>query len=251
MDLADLLRMGKQYLSDAMPGGSLNQELQPLVDRTQYIGGLTDPQSPISQDLQGWHKRTQRGLADQLQGKETPEAEYAYQQLMNMAGVAPVGMIKTPVGRIPETGTETRGLAEMLKRAGARAGYAVSHEGSGVSPSQYVTFRKSWDEADDITRQVRLSNHADKYPELASGVRTSVDPSTEVSFEQAVNWLAREGFPTSLSKKYSNVPTWEQYYSAKRAMDNTPAIRLQKLQDAWRNQPKATRGPYPTLDAVK
>ncbi len=87
-----LLDAFKQYVRDAMPGGLLNPETQPVADRVQYASGILDPQSQVSQDAQKWHKKTQLGLVDQLAGKNTPAAEYAYQQMMNMAGVAPVGM---------------------------------------------------------------------------------------------------------------------------------------------------------------
>jgi hypothetical protein len=152
-------------------------------------------------------------------------------------------MISTPVGRIPETGSDARKLADMLERAGNREGYYVFRDKSGISPSEYITFKNPAD--DELTRQIRISNHADKYPELSSGVRTSVDPSTQTSFEQAVNWLSKEGYPTTLSKKYQNVPSWEQYYVQQQA--KREANRLQSLQDAWRNEPKATRGPRPEL----
>lgn len=161
------------------------------------------------------------------------------------------GMIKTPVGRIPETASETRSLADMLQRAGERAGYQVSRSDSAISPSRYVTFQRAGDDIGDSIRQVRISNHQDKYPELASGTRTSVDPNTKVSFEQAVNWLGREGFPTSLSSKYKNIPTWDHYYETKRVMDSSKEVRLQRLQAAWLNQPKATRGPRPTLNDLE
>lgn len=131
-----------------------------------------------------------------------------------------VAMLKTPVGRIPENGTDTRKLADMLKRAGEAKGYRVEHSGSAISPSQYVTYSKTHPETGEILNemQVRLSNHADKYPELANGVRTSVDPDTQVSFEQAVNWLAKRGYPTSLSTRYKDVPTWAQYYERQSAI---------------------------------
>lgn len=157
------------------------------------------------------------------------------------------GMIVGELGRIPENHADTNKLAAMLRRAGEAKGYEVIEEGSAVSPSMYVTFVNPVD--DSLTRQVRLSNHADKYPELARGIRSSVDPSTGVTFEQAVNWLGREGFPTSLSTRYSNVPTWEEYY-AQRALTSTKEATLQRLIDAWRNKPKATRGPMPTLDDI-
>ena len=151
-------------------------------------------------------------------------------------------MVSSPLGRIPETGVDTRKLADMLERAGVKSGYEIARESSAISPSQYITFRNPLDES--ATRQIRISNHADKYPELASGVRQSVDPTTEISFEQAVNWLAKEGYPTSLSNKYKNVPSWEQYYSEQQSARD--ANRLQILRDAWLNKPKASRGPRPT-----
>lgn len=90
MGLLDAL---KQYIADALPGGLLNPETKPVANQAKYIGGLLDPNSPISQDAQNWHKRTQIGLADQLAGRQTPEAEQAYQTMMQAAGIAPVGMI--------------------------------------------------------------------------------------------------------------------------------------------------------------
>ena len=152
------------------------------------------------------------------------------------------GMNVTSRGRIPESGVDTRKLADMLERAGNKSGYQISREGSAVSPSQYITFDKVAGESNP--RQVRISNHADKYPELATGIRTSVDPATEISFEQAVNWLAKEGYPTNLSNKYKNIPSWEQHYAQQQATRDEN--RLDILINAWRNKPKATRGPMPT-----
>jgi hypothetical protein len=161
------------------------------------------------------------------------------------------GMIKTPVGRIPESSADTRMLADMLQRAGEKSGYVVQRSDSAISPSRYVSFTKAGDDIGETTRQVRISNHIDKYPELANGVRTSVDPATEVSFEQAVNWLGREGFPTHLSARYKDVPTWEKYYANASAARETEQAKLDGLLSAWRNLPKATRGASPTLDDVR
>lgn len=83
-----------QYVKDAAPGGLLNAETKPIADRVNYIGGLLDNNSQISQDAQNWHKRTQKGLADQLAGRESPDAEYAYGSMMNAAGMAPVGILR-------------------------------------------------------------------------------------------------------------------------------------------------------------
>ena len=152
------------------------------------------------------------------------------------------GVNATGKGRIPESGVDIRKLADMLERAGVKGGYQITREGSAVSPSQYITFDKVAGESNP--RQVRISNHADKYPELATGIRTSVDPATEISFEQAVNWLAKEGYPTNLSSKYKHIPSWEEHYAQQQAARDEN--RLESLIDAWRNKPKATRGPIPT-----
>jgi hypothetical protein len=90
--LADLIRIGKQYIGDAMPGGSLNPETAPVARQANYLSGILDPASQVSQDATNWHKRTQIGLKDQLAGRQTPEAEQAYQTMMMAAGMAPIGM---------------------------------------------------------------------------------------------------------------------------------------------------------------
>jgi len=249
--LADLMPRGllgaaQQYISDAAPGGALNREWTPENVRTagEVASMMPNPAGDVISGL--------------LAVDDLRKGDYGSAAL-NSLGLVPFipamgGMIKGPLGRIPETGAETRKLAEMLKRAGENAGYYVSHSGSAISPSQYVTFAKLGDDAGDMTRQVRISNHADKYPELANGVRTSVDPSTEVSFEQAVNWLEREGFPTSLSTRYKGIPTWEQYYSAKRAASPKvdPQVLLNRLEWKWANDPssKYYGGAKPTMEDV-
>ena len=78
--LADLIRMGKQYIGDAMPGGSLNPETAPVARQANYLSGILDPASQVSQDATNWHKRTQNGLMDQLAGRDTPEAEQAWKE---------------------------------------------------------------------------------------------------------------------------------------------------------------------------
>lgn len=159
------------------------------------------------------------------------------------------GMIKSPVGRIPETASDANKLADMLQRAGNAKGYSVTREGSAISPSQYITFVNDADPS--LTRQVRVSNHIDKYPELASGTRTSVDPDSGVSFEQAVNWLSKNGFPTSLSNKYKDIPSWDEFYKQQGAARSSLEGKLDAAISAWRNQPKATRGEMPTMDEVE
>lgn len=164
--------------------------------------------------------------------------------------LAMAGMMRSQFGRIAETGEETKSLADMLERAASAKGYNVKVERSAISPSKYITVSKPLDETEDITRQIRISNHADKYPELAEGIRYSTDPSTENTFEQAVNWLAKQGFPTSLSERYRSIPDYETYLAQQNEIRNSAQGKLQSLISAWRNLPKATRGPAPTLDDV-
>jgi len=133
-------------------------------------------------------------------------------------------MIKTPLGRIAETSKDTNLLADMLEKAGNKAGYFVNREGSSISPSQYLTFSNG---IDDIMRQVRISNHADKHPSLASGIRYSSDPVTGNTFEQAVNWLNKEGFPTNLSTRYRNILSYDDYLKQQRYYENM--LRAEEL----------------------
>lgn len=169
-----------------------------------------------------------------------------------LLGAIPMaGMLKTRVGRIAENAADSSSLADMLQRAGENAGYVVTRSDSAISPSKYVSFTKAGDDLRETTRQVRISNHADKYPELADGIRTSSDPETGVSFEQSVNWLASEGFPTRLSTRYKDIPSWEQYYENKRIADAQPDKKLDRLLSWWSNQPKSSRGNPPTIEDVK
>lgn len=229
---------------DTLPGSVMNKREWALPG---IVAGTLNAITAPRRAMQGGYE------ADES-GNITPTFN-ALEEAMNVAtnmmvggmaiGKAPagsLGMNVTSKGRIPENGVDTKKLADMLHRAGVKSGYEIARESSAVSPSQYITFRNPADEL--ATRQVRISNHADKYPELASGVRTSVDPATEVSFEQAVNWLAREGYPTNLSNRYKNIPSWEQHYAQQQALRESN--KLQYLIDAWRSKPKATRGPIPT-----
>lgn len=125
--LADLIRMGKQYVSDAMPGGALNPE---TGEQARYISGVTDPDnSQIGRDLQAWHRRTQAGLADQLAGNQTPEADYAYQQVMNMAGNAPMGIVAPAVAKTLNT-VKSLPDSDLFRQAVANTpGAQVSDDG--------------------------------------------------------------------------------------------------------------------------
>ena len=151
-------------------------------------------------------------------------------------------MISTPYGRIPENGKEVGLLADMLERGFAKNQPGLVTSSSAVSPSKYISAENSAGN----TFQVRISDHADKYPELAIGTRFSVDPSTKNTFEEAVNWLNKNGVQNKLYAKYKDTPTFESIEAARTSVNS----RLMQLQSAWLNQPKHTRGPRPTLDDV-
>lgn len=259
--LADLLRKplpmeGRASFlpfQDTLPGSVMNQRSPALPG---VLASAWNAFTAPARSAQGGYVADEDGnIRPAFNAPE--EAQNVVLNMMGGGGVlsksAPVGglgMFKSSVGRIPENGKDTRLLADMLERAAQNAGYSVNREGSAISPSQYVTLRKLIGE-DEIVRQLRISNHADKYPELANGVRTSIDPSTEISFEQGINWLKKEGFPTSLSTRYSGIPSWEEKYAAQSLLRENPEIKLQDLRSAWLNLPKATRGNAPTIeDAV-
>lgn len=217
------------------PSGELN--IRGLLDAATAI--------PVVGDL----------LSGGLAAYDAAKGDYG-SAAINAVGLLPFipslgGMIKTPVGRIAETARDSNTLADLLQRAGEKAGYVVNRSDSSISPSRYVSFAKAGDEAGDTTRQVRISNHADKYPELSNGIRTSSDPDTGISFEQSVNWLGREGFPTSLSTRYQAIPTWEQKIVEDMKLRNSKNGKLNGLISAWRNMPKATRGDIPTMNDVE
>ena len=218
--------------------------LNMLVDNPETLAGLIADFTPVVGDVKSAYDGVQSAREGDWLGAGLG-AMGALPMVPNMAG-----MVRTPLGRIAENSADSNTLAEMLTRAGKSKGYDVSMDASGISPSRYITFRNPSDETGELTRQVRISNHADKHPSLAEGARTSSDPDTGVTFEQAVNWLAREGYPTTLSTRFKSTPTWEEHYAQQAALRSAPSARLEQLQSAWRNKPKATRGPMPTLDSL-
>jgi len=238
----NLAAQGQRY---AGPSDGFLRDPQSYKDMVNNFLEMISPPVPTPEEAKaglGSMRADSQLKGSVMQGYPDAQGLLANQAYDKMGNIAMAGMVSSPLGRIPETGVDTKKLADMLERAGVKSGYEVARESSAISPSQYITFRNPLDEL--ATRQIRISNHADKYPEMASGVRQSVDPTTEISFEQAVNWLAKEGYPTNLSNKYKNVPSWEQYYAEQQSARD--ANRLQMLRDAWLNKPKATRGPRPT-----
>lgn len=233
-----------------------------IGDRMQQAGMVSENRNPMAEIAAGFISPTDLAVTLPLAAKAALPLAAAYgataigskasesAKLDNLANAlkSQRGMMATPAGRIPETYVDTNKLADMLERAGLKKGYTVNRSNSSISPSAYVTFSKTDPNTLEALNemQVRLSNHADKYPELANGIRTSVDPDTGISFEQAVNWLGRNGYPTTLSARYKNIPTWEEVYARADEARNSIQGRLEGLQAAWLNMPKAKRGEMPT-----
>lgn len=172
----------KQYAADAIPGGSLNPETQPVADRAKYMAGALDPNSQISGDLQGWHKKTQAGLTDQLAGKETPEAEYAYQQMMNIAGVAPIGSTYARRSQSPDTPFNDVNYAMFteIKNGLRNTLDALSNYGPGMWGATDKAAVPIKTIQADIVRAIRNSgSHAD-YQTTAANLARDANPKNIV-----------------------------------------------------------------------
>lgn len=139
------------------------------------------------------------------QDKARARAQLSDNALETYGGL--LGMIKTPFGRIPETAKEIDNFADQLRRRGKAAGHVVDSGSSNVSGSRYVTFKNPG--GTDL--QVRLSNHADHYPNQLAGTgeRFSVDPASGNTFEMAKQWLKDGGVDVSRKAKV-DVPVWIQ-----------------------------------------
>lgn len=187
------------------------------------FGGVLDVNQflPVTGDIQS-------GI---LAAQDLNQGDYGSAAL-NALGLLPFvpamgGMIKNQYGRIPETGKETQALAEMLERAGIKKGYDVNLESSKISPSKYISFSKEG--LDPV--QIRLSNHPDYNKSLAGGYkRVSVDPSTNMTFEQSVNWLKSKGYPTSLSSRYAYIPSMEEAAETQRILTQQRLNEIAKQQ---------------------
>lgn len=197
-----LLDAFKQYVSDALPGGLLNPETKPIANRARYASGLLDPKSPISNDLQNWHKRTQLGLADQLAGRQTPAAEQAYQAVMNMAGVAPLGITKyarrsqqsaTPFNDVDyamfvEAKTGLRNTLDDLRSYGGSMWAATDRQATTVKEIQA-----------DLVKAFRKSGANNEYGTTAAQLAREANP------EQIVNSAGVWDNPDLVQKIYDLV----------------------------------------------
>jgi hypothetical protein len=107
-------------------------------------------------------------------------------------------MIETKYGKIPENWEDVEFLSKQIEDAALKQGYNVVSDKSQVSPSQYITIGKEG----LPEQQIRISNHLDKYPELAptseGSKRFSIDPSSGNTYEESIDWLNQQGYPLEL-----------------------------------------------------
>lgn len=176
---------GSKYVKEAITG-LLGES--GIADRAKYASGLLDADSPISRDAQAWHQRTQLGLQDQLAGKDTPAAKEAYANLMNMAGNAPIGMIKAP-------------RAEAMRIAQQNAAKPVSEGGLGLGPNNTPMERAKAMGID--TPAVHFSRHGVDVNELDSG-KYAVAPFDAVGTHVGTEAAAADRFANTVGYKVND-----------------------------------------------
>jgi hypothetical protein len=111
---------------------------------------------------------------------------------------------------LPETEDEISAIADEIAEQAKAAGFRVRPGYSNVSGSQYVTIEKPIGENEFKAVQVRVSNHGDRYPGTAEGTRFSIDPSSRNTYENAIGFLADEGFDIT-KPIVKEALTFEQY----------------------------------------
>ena len=110
-----------------------------MTTRRAIIQQTADQTANTLRDMSGANETAQQfALRDKINaGDQNALAQYRnlektiQNKLFDVAlnfNPAAVGMIRTQVGRIPETASETRMLADLLQRAGEKAGYVVPTE---------------------------------------------------------------------------------------------------------------------------
>lgn len=111
------------------------------------------------------------------------------------------GMIKTPLGQIPETASDVKKLSARFGRLLDDAGVQYSYDKSNLSPARYFTFDKPASPlhtAQDIEKygaeayKVRISDHKNVH-----GADYSVDPHTGATFEEMLQSVKNLGVPIS------------------------------------------------------
>jgi hypothetical protein len=208
---------------DTLPGSVMNQRSLALPG---VVAGAVNAFTAPGRAMQGGYKVDE-------DGNITPTFN-APEEAMNMAtnvmgggtaiGKAPagsLGMNVTSRGRVPETARDVEKLADLLESRARSAGIPMISDKSRISPARYVQFSKP----DGEPYNVRISDHL----QVHSGNDISVDPSSMITFEDAIASLRENGIPIpnrvipdkSLSGQANKAWNWSQYNSKER-----PSYRL-------------------------
>lgn len=218
--------------------GLLDNALQALKSQYQETKGnvgllMSDPRQYMSKlNEQAAEYNRLSSLAAKASMNEfrglpiTPEQaaakEYIDQKQMDLA-LGFTGSIK-PIKMKPEFGSKE--IDSMLNRFSSKAEnlkLPVEYGSSNVSGSQYLTFKNP----EGIDYQIRVSNHADRYPNqlVGTGERFSIDPQTGNTYKDAINWLKEKGI--NLNKRVKKEP--EQTLQQKYNITNEELENLRKM----------------------
>jgi len=160
----------------------------------------------------------------------------------NQAARNQLGMIQTPLGRIPETLDERMALRKLLERNALSSGYEVSSDAATSGASLYSSIVNPKNGKEAI---VRISDHTprSKYvPGNTPYFSVLPDQGTKKNggtFEQAVSWLWQNGLPIkNIGPRYENMlltakkQQEEIAEASQKAYANALAAKQQKIQTA-------------------
>lgn len=191
-----LRKIGVPVPSNPILGSEWMRQKGLLADPRNKLAGLLGESAGLSAPIAVAAKAPQiaRGLLgadDALTAGANRLADHFETSAIKSPGNREGGMIRTSFGRIPETSAEIDALTAALQKRADALGIPYQSGSSNVSGSRYLTFPR--DGADSV--QVRISNHADNYPNQLAGVgeRFSVDPSSGNTIELAKQWLKDSG----------------------------------------------------------
>ena len=181
--LAWLLRRGGLNIQNPMGGSdwAAQQGLtQPVPEGMPKMAGET---LGLLAPMAG----TKEASAKIAQGLRQMGANAAAPAMLNKQA----GMIRTPLGQIPESSTDVSNLGNRLGRLLDDAGVSYSYDKSRISPSRYYTIDNP--KMPDSSYTVRISNHRDVH----KGGDISVDPQMGATFEQMLDSLRDIGVPVA------------------------------------------------------
>lgn len=243
--LADLVRMGKQYVSDALPGGSLNPE----VSRQSVLDGAAMAASPVPilGDLIGLGADANRYATD-------PSSRTPLNYGLSALGALP--FMPPMVGMFAGKGAKTadlaaQGMAAKMLDAGEDPAKVWSRTGWGIGPDGKWRFEIPDNAAkygvpiSDMSGQKLgdVYSHGDLMQAYPVGDIRLTKPSGSAAghFNQASNELAA---PEVYGKKiYGTGKQGKDAYA--RAVDSQNSTTLHELQHAIQKREGFARGGSP------